>query len=90
MARWMLALAVAALYVLHQDIWFWDTARPLVFGFLPIGLFYHAAYSVAVAVLMVLLIRYAWPAELEREAEGPGAPPAGGGAADRAPEAGGR
>ena len=90
MARWMLALAVAALYVLHQDIWFWDTARPLVFGFLPIGLFYHAAYSAAVAVLMVLLIRYAWPAELEREAEGRGGPPAGGGAADRAPEAGGR
>ena len=87
MARWMLALAVAALYVLHQDIWFWDTARPLVFGFLPIGLFYHAAYSVAVAVLMVLLIRFAWPAELEREAEGRGGRPAGGGAADRAPEA---
>ena len=69
MARWILALAVAALYVLHQDVWFWDTARPLVFGFLPIGLFYHAAYSVAVAVLMLLLIRFAWPAGLEREAE---------------------
>ncbi len=46
MARWMLTIAVAVLYVLHQDTWFWDTARPLVFGFLPIGLFYHAAYSV--------------------------------------------
>lgn len=86
----MLALAVAALYVLHQDIWFWDTARPLVFGFLPIGLFYHAAYSVAVAVLMVLLIRYAWPAGLEREAEGHGGRRAGGGAANRPPETGGR
>lgn len=90
MARWMLALAVAALYVLHQDIWFWDTARPLVFGFLPIGLFYHAAYSIAVAGLMVLLIRYAWPAGLEREAEGRGGRRAGGGAANRAPETGGR
>ena len=90
MTRWMLALAVAALYVLHQDIWFWDTARPLVFGFLPIGLFYHAAYSVAVAVLMVLLIRYAWPADLEREAEGHGGRRAGGGAANRPSETGGR
>ncbi len=90
MARWMLALAVAVLYVLHQDVWFWDTARPLVFGFLPIGLFYHAAYSGAVAVLMVLLIRFAWPAGLEREAEARGAPRAADGAADGARGARGR
>ena len=64
------AIVVAVFYLLHQDIWFWDTARPLVFGFLPIGLFYHAAYSVAVALLMVALIRWAWPAELERDVEG--------------------
>ena len=37
------AFAIAALYLLHQDVWFWRTARPLVFGFLPIGLAYHAA-----------------------------------------------
>ena len=43
MKRALLVLAVVALYVLHQDIWFWRTARPLVFGFVPIGLFYHAA-----------------------------------------------
>ena len=90
MTRWMLVLAVAALYVLHQDTWFWDTARPLVFGFLPIGLFYHAAYSVAVAVLMVLLIRFAWPAGLEREAEAHGRVRTAGGAAGRAPGARGR
>lgn len=69
MTRWGLGLAVVVFYLLHQDIWFWDTPRPLVFGFLPIGLFYHAAYSVAVAGLMVALIRWAWPAALEREAE---------------------
>ncbi len=67
--RWLLGATVVALYLLHQDTWFWETARPLVFGFLPIGLFYHAAYSVAVAGLMVVLVRYAWPAELELEAE---------------------
>ena len=69
MTRWLLALAVVAFYVLHQDSWFWNTARPLVFGFLPIGLFYHAAYSLGVAALMVLLVRYAWPAEIEHEVE---------------------
>jgi len=69
MRRWLLAITVAVFYLLHQDMWFWDTARPLVFGFLPIGLFYHAAYSVAIAGLMLLLIRYAWPTQLERDTE---------------------
>ena len=58
-------LAVAILYLLHQDVWFWRTARPLVFGFLPVGLAWHAAYCVAVALLMWWLTRVAWPAHLE-------------------------
>lgn len=82
--RWVLTVAVAAFYVLHQDVWFWNAARPLVFGFLPIGLFYHAAYSAAAAALMAVLVRCAWPAELEREAEARGAAP------DRARRAGAR
>ena len=69
MTRWVLVVAVAGLYLLHQDVWFWDVARPLVLGFLPVGLVYHAAYSLAVAALMWVLVRFAWPAHLEREAE---------------------
>jgi len=68
MRSWLLGAAVAALYVLHQDVWFWNAARPLVFGFLPVGLFYHAAYSVVVAGLMWALVRFAWPAHLEADA----------------------
>jgi hypothetical protein len=64
----LLFAAVVGLYVLHQDTWFWRTAHPLAFGFLPIGLFYHACYSVAAAILMVLLVKYAWPDHLEDEA----------------------
>ena len=63
----LLTLAIAALYVLHQDIWFWRTARPLVFGFLPIGLAYHAAYCIAAAALMWVLTKVAWPQHLEEE-----------------------
>jgi hypothetical protein len=69
MKRALLVLAVAALYVLHQDIWFWRTARPLVFGVLPVGLFYHGCFSVAAALLMWALVKFAWPAHLEEEVE---------------------
>lgn len=59
--------AVVALYLLHQDIWFWRTALPIVFGFLPIGIFYHVCFTLAVVVLMSALVRFAWPAHLEEE-----------------------
>jgi hypothetical protein len=36
-----------------------------VFGFLPIGLFYHAAYTAAISVLMVYMVRRHWPSHLE-------------------------
>jgi hypothetical protein len=64
-----LALAVVAVYLLHQDVWLFRTARPLVLGFVPVGLFYHACYSVLAALLMWLLVRHAWPARLEDQAE---------------------
>ena len=64
-----LVVAVVVVYVLHQDVWLWRSARPLVLGLLPPGLAYHAAYSVLAAGLMALLVRAAWPARLEREAE---------------------
>jgi len=69
MKRLSLILLVVALYVLHQDFWFWRTAQPLIFSFLPVGLFYHACFTLAVSVVMWLLIRQAWPAHLEEEAE---------------------
>jgi hypothetical protein len=56
---------VALLYVLHQDLWFWRTARPFVFGFLPVGLFYHAAFTLSCSVVLALLVKYAWPGHLE-------------------------
>ena len=69
MKKILLVIAVAALYILHQDFFFWRTAYPLVFGFIPIGLFYHACFSVAAALLMWLLVKFAWPSHLEREVE---------------------
>jgi hypothetical protein len=60
-----LALITAVVYLLHQDFWFWRSARPLVFGFLPIGLFYHAAYTLASSALLWAIVRRYWPSHLE-------------------------
>ncbi len=61
----LLSLLVFAVYVLHQDFWNWNRTEPLIFGFLPIGLAYHAAYSVLASILMAVLVKFAWPAHLE-------------------------
>ena len=63
--RFVWIVVITGLYALHQDVWFWRSARPLVAGFLPIGLAYHALYCVAAAVLMWALTKYAWPEHLE-------------------------
>ena len=68
MKKILLVVAVAILYVLHQDIWFWRSSY-LVFGFIPIGLFYQGCFSVAAALLMWLLVAQAWPSHLEQEVE---------------------
>ena len=69
LTSFVLAAAVAALYALHQDVWFWRTARPLVFGFLPVALAYHAAYCLAASALMWALTRLAWPSHFEKHGE---------------------
>jgi uncharacterized protein DUF3311 len=66
--RLILTSIVVAVYVLHQDVWFWRNARPLVFGFLPIGLFYHAAFCLLCSAVMMLLVKFAWPLDLDKPA----------------------
>jgi hypothetical protein len=39
----------------------------VVFGIRPIGLFYHAVYTLATSLLLWLLIRLIWPSHLESE-----------------------
>ena len=73
MKRLILFALVGALYALHQDAWFWRTAEPLVFGAMPIGLFYHAGFTLVTALVLWVLVRHAWPAHLESAAERPGA-----------------
>jgi len=61
-------LLVAVLFVLHQDFWWWDS-RTLVFGFMPIGLFYHACFSAAAAAVWLGAVKFAWPEQVEQWAD---------------------
>ena len=69
-------LLVVVFYALHQDFWFWREARPLVFGFLPIGLFYHAAFTASAVVCARPVAgrdsmrAHAWPVALSDRREG--------------------
>ncbi|MEP4078039.1 DUF3311 domain-containing protein [Haloferula sp.] len=56
------------LAILHQDVWNWDNAN-LVFGFLPVGLAYHAAYSIVAATFWAIVMKIAWPTRLEEWAD---------------------
>lgn len=58
------SLAAFVLFILHQDFWLWND-RTLVFGFMPIGLFYHACFSLACGVLWWCATMFAWPDDLE-------------------------
>ena len=57
-----------ALFFLHQDVWFWND-RSLVFGFMPVGLAYHAAFSIAAALLWASAVKWAWPSDIEAWAD---------------------
>jgi hypothetical protein len=71
MKKFLLFLLVALVYVAHQDIWNWHKPGPMIFGFLPIGLAYHAAYSIAAAVMMAILVKFAWPKGLDEQETAP-------------------
>ena len=64
-AVWIL---VIALLILHQDFWYWDDTT-LVFDFMPIGLFYHAVFSIVAAGVWAMAVKFAWPTHLEKWAD---------------------
>ena len=62
--RTWIYLLVILLAILHQDFWLWNNTR-LVFGFMPVGLAYHALYSVVAALIWAFAVRYAWPSLID-------------------------
>jgi len=61
-------IGFVALFILHQDFWNWSDTT-LVLGFVPIGLAYHAGFSVAAAIFWFLVSKFAWPDAIEAWAD---------------------
>ena len=59
---------VIVLLILHNDVWFWSSEE-LLFGFMPVGLAYHVAFSISAALLWLIASKVAWPTRLERWAD---------------------
>ena len=64
----VIVVCAVALAILHQDVWWWDD-KTLVFGFMPIGLAYHAFYSIMASVLWAAAVIWAWPTHIEEWAD---------------------
>ncbi len=64
----LIGVLVVVLLVLHQDYWFWRNDT-LVFGWIPLGLFYHVCLSILASLVWILATKIAWPAETIRAAQ---------------------
>ncbi len=64
---WIIAGLVLLLLILHQDTWFW-TDDTLIFGFMPIGMFWHVCISIAASLTWALATKIAWPIDEDDEA----------------------
>lgn len=53
---------VVLLIILHQDNWFWEDDT-LILGFMPIGLAYHAAISIAASITWLMAVKFCWPVD---------------------------
>lgn len=62
---WSLVLLAG---ILHYDFWNWGQTS-LVFDFMPTGLMYQAGISILAAIAWSLVIKFAWPSEIEEWAD---------------------
>jgi hypothetical protein len=65
MKKFAIVLLIVCVYALHQDFFNWKEYKPLLFGFLPIGLWYHGAYALLCSAMFFILGRTVWPKHLE-------------------------
>ena len=64
----ILTLIFLLVLFLRHDYWNWDTPGYLLFGFLPVGLWWQALVTILASIMMWLMVRLAWPSHLEQQA----------------------
>lgn len=61
---------VVVLTILHFDFWYWGD-RSLWFGFVPVGLGFQVLISLLAGLAWALVIKFAWPTQIEEWADQP-------------------
>ena len=64
----LLTVTFLLVLFLRHDYWNWDTPGYLLFGFLPVGLWWQALVTILASIMMWLMVTLAWPAHLENPA----------------------
>jgi hypothetical protein len=72
---WVLAAVVLALLAIRNDFWHARSVEPMLFGYLPVGLWWQAMVSILAAFMMWLMVRLAWPHHLEELEHAPAPTP---------------
>jgi hypothetical protein len=62
--NWLFIAGLVVLSAAHQDVWLWNDPK-LVFGFLPVGLAYHAGYTLVVSAFWLWAVLTVWPRRFE-------------------------
>ena len=62
--KYFIFFLVFLLVAAHQDFWYWEDTT-LVWGFMPIGLWYHMMLSIGAAIVWLLACLLAWPKDSE-------------------------
>lgn len=70
-----LLVLILLVVILRHDYWQWNTPGYLLLGFLPVGLWWQAMVSIAAAVMMGILVRVAWPQNLQDSSPDSARPP---------------
>ena len=76
MKKWVVAVAILALLVAHQDYWQWNRTE-LVYDIVPFNMAYHIVLSIVTATVWLLVCTFCWPRQVEEvdfgdDAEAPG------------------
>ena len=62
----VLTLIFLLVLFLRHDYWNWDTPGYLLFGFLPVGLWWQALVTILASIMMWLMVTLAWPTHLKQ------------------------